>query len=73
MVVNDIIFGFSLLGAQCRTVPLCFTISIVVNQQTLKGHWEAYVLEVRFIIFSECFSSLGKVILGFYFLELKIN
>lgn len=34
MIVNDIIFGFSVLGAQCRTVPLCFTISIVVNQ-----HW----------------------------------
>lgn len=29
MIVNDIIFGFSVLGAQCRAVPLCFTISIV--------------------------------------------
>lgn len=69
-----IMFGFSVLGAQCRTVPLCFTISIGVNSTlTLKRHWDARMWELRFKIFSESFSRLGKIIFGFNFLEWKIN
>lgn len=62
MIVNYIYYiGFSVLGFQCRTMPLCFAISIGINSTlTLKGDWDVCVWEVRFKIFFRVFLQAGK-------------